>query len=365
MEDVSMGDEINKLYKDLISKTNSLKSGFGMSLFGNETRMQVQNLLLSIFNLTIKPMVGKGSLLRNHLLGKTIDYTSSNVITSPGISMSNNYKEMPVTFGKSLFPIATLMSLFHPFFVKGTTDFLHAASVYFKDVNSFKIKRFSSSQFSSEYGEKMIKAFIKTESERFNPVIFEYYDKDNKKQTDTLKITLASTKEELENGGGVTRDFTWTDLFFAIAKEILVDKYVYVTRYPITNFQNIFPTGITIQTTSKTQKVYVKMFDFIVPDRIDNYPYVKFEGDPNPKPNTYYEFINVFVSGNIYLKAMGGDYDGDMLYMRGLFTKEANDEAKRLIKAKTNILGPDGFPSRGIAQIGKDAAITLYTLTKD
>ena len=59
------------------------------------------------------------------------------------------------------------------------------------------------------------------------------------------------------------------------------------------------------------------------------------------------------------------DYDGDMLYMRGLFTKEANQEAKRIISAKSNILGASGEPTRGINAIGKEASIALFELTKE
>ena len=60
-----------------------------------------------------------------------------------------------------------------------------------------------------------------------------------------------------------------------------------------------------------------------------------------------------------------GDYDGDMLYMRALFTKEANDEAEKLIWAKTNMLNAQGEPSRGLSKIGKECVLGLYELTKE
>jgi hypothetical protein len=75
--------------------------------------------------------------------------------------------------------------------------------------------------------------------------------------------------------------------------------------------------------------------------------------------------MNVFIPGNIYLKAMGGDYDGDMLYMRGVFTKEANAEADKLIYSKSNMLTANGSSSRGLVKIGKDAVMAAYELTKE
>ena len=54
-----------------------------------------------------------------------------------------------------------------------------------------------------------------------------------------------------------------------------------------------------------------------------------------------------------------------MLYMRALFTQEANDEAERLIWAKTNMLNPDGSTSRGLSKIDKECTMGLYELTKE
>ena len=62
---------------------------------------------------------------------------------------------------------------------------------------------------------------------------------------------------------------------------------------------------------------------------------------------------------------MAGDYDGDMLYMRGVFTQEANDEAEKLVWSKTNFLDAEGKPSRSLSGIGKELVIGLYEITKN
>ena len=56
-------------------------------------------------------------MIRKHLLGKTIDFTASNVITAAEVSAAERPEDMPTTFGYSSFPLATLVSLFNPFFV--------------------------------------------------------------------------------------------------------------------------------------------------------------------------------------------------------------------------------------------------------
>lgn len=94
------------------------------------------------------------------------------------------------------------------------------------------------------------------------------------------------------------------------------------------------------------------------------YPIIQYKEGPK-----YSQFqtrlYDVFTPGNIYLKAMGGDFDGDTTYMKGVFSKEANEEAEKLVYSKTNILGADGLPSRAIFKIEREATITLYALTKD
>ena len=54
-----------------------------------------------------------------------------------------------------------------------------------------------------------------------------------------------------------------------------------------------------------------------------------------------------------------------MVYIKPVFTKEANAEAERLIWAKTNMLTANGGVARSIGSIGKDAIMGLYEFTKD
>jgi hypothetical protein len=369
-----MGEEINKIYKELITRTRSLSQGLGIEFFGNRTKFFIQNLLVKAFEETTRPLKGKGSMLRKNLLGKTIDYTASNVITSPPISNSDDVDSMPVKFGYGAFPIATVITLFQPFFLNGLTEFLSNTlrNYVLYSIGEENIKRIDLNQFNSQKAERMIKSFVKSDINRFDPVKFEYVDSNGNDIEVKIPIEEAQKRSDFEDGKSVKRYLTQLDLFYSLATEIAGDKHVYVTRYPVTNFQNIYPSKISLLTTARTKKeVFLKVGDTILNDYFGNkepyknYPYVKFEGDPKPKPNTYYNFLNVLMSGNIYLKALGGDYDGDMLYMRGLFTKEANKEAEEKIYSKTNILKIDGNSSRGISKLGKEAIMSLYELTKE
>jgi hypothetical protein len=375
-ENRSLGEKLNDLYQNLISRTNSMSSGFGLAMFGNQTKFKIQTTLVELFNETTRPIRGKGSLLRKHLLGKSVDYTASNVITSPAISNSTSLEDMPVRFGYGAFPITTIVSLFHPFFVAWISEFLSkVVKEYAIGSLGAEVGKVDLGQFSTQAAERMIKAFVKSEEDRFEPYTAEYT---SSKTGDRMKVRMRvieyRSTADLKADKGIERDFTIIDLFYLVANQITEDKHVYVTRYPVTNFQNIYPSKIKMITTSRTRSdFYIKLKgqtitlneQFNVGKPYEGYPMVKFSDDPSPAQETHYSFMNVFIPGNIYLKAMGGDYDGDMLYMRGVFTKEANAEADKLIYSKSNMLTANGSSSRGLAKIGKDAVMAAYELTKD
>lgn len=367
------GDDINKMYKELISKTISMKKGFGaqtFNIFGSKTKLDIQDMLVNLYSETTRPIRGKNSMFRDRLLGKRIDYTSGNVITSPDIASANTPQEMPVQFGYSSYPLVTLISLFHPFFLNKIQEFLTSVvSVMRETIKDFK--EVDLNQFNSKSVEKLIALFIRSEAERFSPVQIEYKNNSNQKMFATFDVTEFTSMNDAEtNKDGKTRDLTLTDIFYLAAIEICEDKHVFVTRYPITGFQSIFPTKIKVMSTVKTRKMFLKIDngglkqDALIME-VDNYPYIRYEGDANPAPKTHYGFIDVYIAGNVYLKAIGGDYDGDVLYMRGVYSKEANAEAEKLIFSKTNILSTNGMSSRGITKIGKEALVSFFELTKE
>jgi hypothetical protein len=72
-------------------------------------------------------------MIRKHLLGKTLDYTASNVITAAEVSGAERPEDMPTTFGYSAYPLATLVSLFNPFFVQNIAGLLEAMAISFRE----------------------------------------------------------------------------------------------------------------------------------------------------------------------------------------------------------------------------------------
>lgn len=378
----SMGDVINQLYKDLLAATRSIHSGFTFEIFGNATKMRIQELLLQIYQTTMTPISGKSldtktgelrgvsknSLLARSLMGKTIDHGANTVIVAPVTSDAKSVLKMPVPFGTALLPLQTCIALFNPFFVHEISNILNTLTIELnrrlKDEygNKYEVDL---SQYNSAAIDKIISRFIKSSYERFDPIEFKLKNTD---EYVNLELYEYATREDAEKRENATiRPFTYTDLLYQAAVEVLKNKHVLITRHPVTNNKNIYPAKVTPLSTARTRQVFIYNMDpDIYKENIKEYaeyPYIKYDGATNPNVN--YEFIGTSIIGNAVLKSLGGDYDGDMIFIRGLYSLQANAEAEALVKAKSNILGATGEPIRGLDLIGKDLVMSLYELTKD
>jgi hypothetical protein len=57
---------------------------------------------------------------------------------------------------------------------------------------------------------------------------------------------------------------------------------------------------------------------------------------------------------------MGMDYDGDTAIVKPVYTIEANQECEKQANAKIQVLGMNGFTTRGVS---KENILCLYELT--
>jgi DNA-directed RNA polymerase beta' subunit len=150
------------------------------------------------------------------------------------------------------------------------------------------------------------------------------------------------------------RSFTLCDLLFIACSKAIEDKYCYITRYPITSHQSTNPVKPVIVSTENTVEMDFRSPDgkeSVIGGLIKNYP------DINSKK--YWRDSAIF--DNLMTAAFNADFDGDQISVIGLFTKEANLEAERLINSKVNLVRADGSPAR---EIGNEAILSLYMMTK-
>ena len=148
------------------------------------------------------------------------------------------------------------------------------------------------------------------------------------------------------------RRLTWCDVFFIACMEAVKGKHVLITRFPIDSFTNQIVTKVTVSCTKESE-----------PMTIDNiyYEYYPKTREEDIGTDTSNKFIDTMNFSNLYLKGMGGDYDGDQITVKGVYTEEANQELEEFMKSKQNFITFGGKPSK--ASEG-DAIQSIYAFTK-
>jgi len=336
-------DKINDFYSIIIRNTENLKKtlGFGSDLIFSSTESNIQKNLNNIFDYLSEYMAHKTGLINKSLLGKSVDYVTRSVITTNRFNF-NKWDENPIPFGSTGIPLSQCVALFYPFFLKWINDFVDEYVKEFthftdKEGNEVLIKNIKQ-QFNDEKIKKnIINAYIKDPEHRFDSIKIE----DDKGNKYPLKVFYKNLK----------RNFTKTDLLYLAAVDVLADKHVYITRDPVTSRQSIYPSRIAIQTTVETTPMqiedrYLKNYPKIIPDY--------------PVPESSFKDSVTFNAS--VTEALGADFDGDSVPIRGVFTVEANLEAEKFILSKSMIVNDNGESVRG-PRI--EVIQTLFSLTRD
>ena len=187
--------------------------------------------------------------------------------------------------------------------------------------------------FTRSYDDRFKKIEIPLKQEQTHPI---YY-----------KIKL-----QQESGAEIVRDMTITDVLFIVANRAAADKHAFITRYPITNHLGSMATKINVSSTTETEKLIYNGVLF------KHYPIIDFNMSPEDASTYFYDVLKL---SNVLLKQFGGDYDGDQMSIKGLFSQEANAECDRIVRSKANILD---INASNVRKSENEAIQTLFTLTK-
>lgn len=353
--------EINQLYDSLLIATKALKdsSDFGLTM-SNATKGRIQEIILQIYNwFTKEPNLGKKhGIMRRSVLSKTADRASRLVLSAPNLRVEH-LDDLMVNLDYSAVPLASLCSNLFPYIIFWVRRFFEnefaGSNLYpYKDkqgnVKYLKVKD-PSIEFSDARIKKEIDRFMFGYSNRFIPI---------KVPNDENKEIYMKFKGRKYNVGDpdninsqelINRRLTWCDLFYMAAHESAKDKYALLTRYPLDNYFGQFPTGIRVSSTKETEAV---MYDNTV---YRHYPKIR---DEDIGKNTSNKFIDTLNMCNLFLGAIGGDYDGDQVSVKVAYTVEANEELKNYTHSKRFFINIGG---QNVRKSSNEAIQSLYNLT--
>ena len=286
---------INSMYNSLISYTQSMEMYTDFTNMARLSQAKVQNILVDIYKHlmveTVKGQPSKFGMLRRSMMGKNVNYSARLVISAPVLRKSS-YQDVQVKFGYAAVPLGYTLSCFFPFMVHHLKrffdqEFIQAGKYQVKD----KDGKIISVTFTSSYDENditsMITKFINSPSSRFDPVLT---PPDTAGNRYPMVITGRFGKD---NTTITNRKATLTDVMYIVAHRVVQDKHVFVTRYPLDNYNGQYPAKVEVASTTRTEPAIIgeTMYPF--------YPIC--EGDPSNA------FIDTLQFSNTYLGPMGGD----------------------------------------------------------
>jgi len=360
---VGVGD-INKLYNSIIISIRALRESadYGLTMSAS-VRGRIQETIVDIYTwFTAEPNIfKKKGILKRAGLSKTTDYASRLVISAPNLKVES-MEDLQVDLDHSAVPLASLCANLYPFMMLYIRRFFEnefSGNPFYEyidkngKIQKLKVKDYQI-EFSDEKIKKQLDRFIHGFSNRFIPItipndekknVYMQFKGYNMKPEDLAKYPEGSVPL-------LNRDLTWCDVIFMAAIETSKDKLVLMTRYPIDSYYNQFPTKIVVASTKETEPmIYNNTF-------VKYYPKIRQE---DIGKNTSNKFIDTLQICNAYLGSCGGDYDGDMLSAKVMFSTEANQELEAQLNSKAHYISLGGTNIMGVSNEGAQA---LYSLTK-
>ena len=361
---------INKEYMNLIRYAQSIKyESLEMDMMTNLTRYNLQNTLCNIQTYFQELVQKSDGFFKQYVLGKNPDYGIRSVISCPVLTEYDTPDDMPIDMNTTGFPLSEVLSALFPFVQRWVYNwFLNATETigesHMTDKGNVWYYDDIASKYTPDYIAKKISAWIDNYESRFEVILLnEYsYDKNGNVISKESPIKFFGIPYSNDpNNPNVSqicdRYMTWTDIFYIAAVECSEDKYAWVTRYPLTKYTGTFPTKIFVLSTVKTSPC--KMVINGEPKIYKYYPVIDLSKSTMEVSTLFNETINM---PNSILDSIGGDYDGDTVSSRALYSIEANQEANRILYDPTHFINNQGSL---VATITNEGTLTLYNMTRD
>lgn len=361
---ISVGD-INKLYINVMVSASAIgdSTEYGFSI-GKSVEGRLQEGLMEIYKwfgtgTDSNPnggLPGKFGVIRRANLSKTTDYATRLVLSAPKLDVEN-IEDLRADFDYSVLPMTSAAANFFPFVIFHMRRFFENefigdtkypiidkdGSIIYGEIEDYQI------QFSDEMLKKELDRFIHGYSDRFRPVKVLCRVKGKQEYLD-LKwkgFYKEPDVKALKN----ERPLTWCDVIYMACEEAVKDRMILITRYPIDTFYNEFATKIRLSSTIETEEA---VFDNVV---YTHYPKIRKEDIGKDTSSSFIDTMNIC---NGYLDSIGGDYDGDMVTIKGVYTDEANAELKKQLASNIHFINLGGNP---VISTSKESIQALYAMT--
>jgi hypothetical protein len=266
-------------------------------------------MLVNIYNYFLDQIKGKYGLIKQNLMGKSIDYGVRAVISAPTYN-HNKFEDNIVDIEHAAVPISQCCSLYYPFIESWLKNFFqreiindpNLVSYYDTDLKHMVTAKIINpeDQFSEKNIKKMIDDYILNPDNRFKiiSVSLEMPKAKNKVLKTYMGIKgKAFNKNNIEST--LSRPMTVTDLLYIACVDVCEKRHVMLSRYPVGTDKGIVFNKINVQSTMNHIRLIFngKEYKF--------YPDINLKLDPS---KVGVQFIDTLTVSNAHLDGMGADY---------------------------------------------------------
>lgn len=360
---VVSSDVVNDYYSELMrmSRVMARERDSGIAVVSSLTRFRMQMKLVELYNYFKNPpnLSKKYGIIKSGLLGKSVDYATRLVISAPTYD-EERWDQVPVRFDRCGVPLGALVVLFYPFFQNWLASYFKREFVDRQNNYPSKVTGELTyieldnpeAFYSPDYIDKQLKSFVHSYGDRFRPIEIPTKKYGMRKATVFIKDAMSAGNLAKE-ARVFDRYMTWTDLLYRAAVEITSDKTIVVTRYPLEDYFGVSGFNIHVLSTNQTMPATVNGVFY------EHYPVIDIGLN---QQQVSIQFVNTLIMANCFLPGYGADYDGDQVTVKGNFTKEANDEIRKISMSKKNFLTIGGNSNR---ETMNEAMQAIYSFTID
>lgn len=361
--------ELNKMYRSILGNAAALRSSSGMlEVFGTTSSdRKIQDMLTQIYQYFLDILGGTKGFIHKNIMGKSTDYSARAVISMAKYD-TNTAEDTEVNFSTSAIPLSTVCKCFAPFIKYGLRKLVEyclkgSKYIFVLDPKTLEVTReelavdFMDDFTDDDNLDDLIQLYDSSYEYRLEPLTVRtlnkqrvplYYIDNRNEEVNSLGQATAEMKI---NPDKKIRAMTLTEALYVAAYTTCKDKCMYITRYPIEDQHNIYPTLFNIVPCIDTEK---RMFGGELFPMWPKLP--KNTSDAKALNYIFVDTVRVFPT---FLKALGGDYDGDQISTQGVFTDEANEACKKYINSKMNMVNVSGGTMREFAEVSMMGAYNL------
>lgn len=266
-------DEINTLYRKLLSVTNMLRNtnvGENLELM-DPFRLKIQKTTLEIFQYIKTLLDGKSKFIQGKFTKRATKYGTRNVLTPIPAKISNLNDPTKISLNdtqvglyqyiKATTPITInrVHTLFINKILNPNSDNAYLVNPKTMETELVRIKAKKRDEWFSSDGMNSIMNKLGQADLRLEPVMVDGYYllllKDDGKN-----ITVYRTSQEIpEEDKKYIRPITYAELFYISVYDIKNKYPCFVTRYPVAGQGGIYPSNIYLKTTQKARTVNFTM----------------------------------------------------------------------------------------------------------